>query len=354
MAMQTLQRCDITRSLLIVFLAALAAFVIWQGAGILFVLFGGMILAEAASGLATWLAEKSRFSYRLAVVAVFFLLFVLLTALFYFGGSTLVLQLDEIWALVREQGQRLVSMVLSYVDETSLERSDFELSRYLPDADALWSSARQAIGMTLGVLGNMLVLIFIGAFIAWNPKAYRRGLVSLAPNEWRPRFDAALIEAAHNLRHWVAGQTVTMTVVFAFTWLALCFIGMPFAFALAFQVGLLAFIPTIGPLLAGIPILLVGTSQSMTLMLLGLGVYIIIQSLESNLLMPLVQRQTTRLLPAMTLGFQLLLGALFGFGGLIVAVPIMAVIQVLILRLYVDGILGGMHRPLLSSPEQGR
>ena len=132
-----------------------------------------------------------------------------------------------------------------------------------------------------------------------------------------------------------------MLVIFLASWLVLWLIDMPFAFLLALQAGLLAFIPTIGPLLAGIPIIFAGMSVSPNMLIWGLATYLAIQMVESNLLTPIVQQRATALPPALTLGFQLVMGALFGLPGLIVAVPMLAIILTLVRRLYVEDVLGG-------------
>jgi predicted PurR-regulated permease PerM len=130
-------------------------------------------------------------------------------------------------------------------------------------------------------------------------------------------------------------------VIFVLSLIMLMLIGMPLALFLALQAGLLAFIPIIGPVIAGIVIVLVGLSSSMTMGLYGLGAYLVIQLVESNLLMPVVQERAVRLPPAFTLGFQLLFGYLFGFLGLALAVPIAAVGKVFVQELYVKDRLGG-------------
>merc|ERR1711969_36119 len=120
-------------------------------------------------------------------------------------------------------------------------------------------------------------------------------------------------------------------------------VSMPNAFLLALQAGLLAFIPTLGPFIAGIPIVLVGLSESVSMALWGLGVYVLVQAVESNVSQPIAQRYTSALPPALTLGSQAVFGVLLGTLGIALAVPLIAVIMVFVRELYVKDTLGGAY-----------
>ena len=122
------------------------------------------------------------------------------------------------------------------------------------------------------------------------------------------------------------------------------FAGMPYAALLAVQAGLLTFIPTLGPFVAGVVIILAGLSQSVVMAAYGLGAYLVIQLLETQLVTPLIQERTVRLPPAMTLARQILAGVLFGLRGVVFVVPAAAAAKALIEQLYVEDYLGGGWR----------
>jgi predicted PurR-regulated permease PerM len=107
------------------------------------------------------------------------------------------------------------------------------------------------------------------------------------------------------------------------------------AFTLALIAGLLAFIPNFGPLLAAIPAMLLGLSDSPSKALQVGLVLIIVQIIEGNLVTPLLERKTVRLPPALTVAVQVLLGILAGGLGVLVASPLCAAAIVLVERLYV-------------------
>tara|TARA_R110002124_G_scaffold111313_3_gene265020 strand:+ start:433 stop:1581 length:1149 start_codon:yes stop_codon:yes gene_type:complete len=354
----------------------IAAFVIWKVSGTLFVIFAGLIAATIFRSAGNFLAEHTSAPRSAMLITVYLVFSASVLGGAVWGGSTLVSQFGELSQTVQTESQRLFGF-LDKVDEstsppqTSENQQQQPLSQdqtsapqqqdpapyrqtssgednnaasiadYLPDTASLIDSARTAFNTTLGVLGNLLVVVFIGIFVSWQPEPYRKGLISLVPPARRERIGEVLSESVDQLAKWIAGQGIAMLVIFLASWLVLWLIDMPFAFLLALQAGLLAFIPTIGPLLAGIPIIFAGMSVSPNMLIWGLATYLAIQMVESNLLTPIVQQRATALPPALTLGFQLVMGALFGLPGLIVAVPMLAIILTLVRRLYVEDVLGG-------------
>jgi len=160
----------------------------------------------------------------------------------------------------------------------------------------------------VGVVFALLVVVFTGFYLAAEPDLYRRGLLRLLPLRSRAGAGALLDELGGMLTRWMFGQFVSMS--------------------------------TIGPILAAIPAVLVGFSVEPLLALWVALLYLVVESLESYLVTPLVQRQVVHLPPVLVLGAQLLLAVLYGLLGLFVAAPLTVAFMVLIRRLYVEGVLG--------------
>jgi predicted PurR-regulated permease PerM len=160
------------------------------------------------------------------------------------------------------------------------------------------------------------------------------------PPRGRPRGAAVLDGAGETLRHWLFGQLLTMAVIFLCTWAGLAFLGIGGALILGLQAGLLAFVPTIGPLVAGVVILLASLASGLNGVLGALGVYLAVQCLESYGLTPFIQKRALDIPPATIFAGQLLLGVIFGLWGIALALPLMAVIKVLLEQVYVEDTLG--------------
>jgi predicted PurR-regulated permease PerM len=122
--------------------------------------------------------------------------------------------------------------------------------------------------------------------------------------------------------------------------IGLWWLGMPFVLSLAFIAFVLEFIPTVGSVLSAAPAVLIAFTQSPSMALWVMLFYLVLQALEGNLLMPLIQQTVSRLPPALSLLIILIMGTLFGFLGLLVATPLLAVVIVLVKMLYLEGMLG--------------
>ena len=122
--------------------------------------------------------------------------------------------------------------------------------------------------------------------------------------------------------------------------IGLYILGIPLALTLGLLAGLLSFIPNFGPIISAIPALLLAFIQSPVTALYVLGLYVGVQLIESNLVTPMIERNTIELPPAVTILFQLALAVMVGGLGLVLATPLLAVIIVVIQMVYIQDILG--------------
>jgi predicted PurR-regulated permease PerM len=137
---------------------------------------------------------------------------------------------------------------------------------------------------------------------------------------------------AYTMRRLMAGRLVGMVFEGVFTYLMLKFYGVPMAALLAILTGLLAFIPNVGALIAGILMVLVGFSGGVDMGLYTILVYFLVQTFDGYVVIPLIAKKTVDLAPALVLGAQLIMGVLFGVIGLFLADPLMAMIKVALER----------------------
>ncbi len=162
----------------------------------------------------------------------------------------------------------------------------------------------------------------------------------LFPPSHQARTRQVLDTLGATLRAWLVGQLVAMLIVGSVVSLGLWMLGVPMAFLLGLIAGLFEFIPIFGPFLGFIPIALVALSQSTELLLYTSAFYLVIQLIESNLLIPLIERRAVDLPPALALSAVFLAAVAFGPLGMLVATPLAAVALVLVKMLYIDGVRG--------------
>ena len=183
---------------------------------------------------------------------------------------------------------------------------------------------------TFAVTGAFLLVLFIAAYIGLDPHLYHGGVLALVPSRQRDRAALALARLATTLRRWLVTQLIAMVVIGAVTTVFLLSIHVKAALPLGILAGVSKFIPIVGSIFAAIPAIAMAFIDSPhKALVVGIG-YIVIQFVENHVLVPVLMKRGVNLPPAMTLGIQALMALLFGFLGLLVAVPLLAAILTIV------------------------
>jgi predicted PurR-regulated permease PerM len=248
-------------------------------------------------------------------------------------GETMPQMIERAGDWVSQQYSAMAGRLM----DTDAPRATLDLREQLREGvTPLVRGAIPVLGSIGGAIVSGLVVLFAGLYVAIEQPLFWRGALRLVPPARRDTAKHTLHRVGKTLRGWILGTVINMVVVGLVTGLALWALGIPTAFALAILAGLLEFVPIFGPILASIPAILIGLTISPAMGLWVTLLYVGIQQLESNLLHPLVMKGTVKLPPALSLSFQVMMAILFGFIGIVVAVPILAVLIVFVKSLYVE------------------
>jgi predicted PurR-regulated permease PerM len=196
------------------------------------------------------------------------------------------------------------------------------------------------ITSTIAVVAGLFLMIFMSIYIASDPGLYHRGLMALFPHRHRDRVGEVLSAVATVLRKWLVTQLIAMGTIGAVSTVVLLVLGVKAAFALGVIAGLLEFVPTIGPILSSLPAIAMGFLDSPEKALTVAAAYVAIQFLENHILIPLLMKGGIDLPPVLTILAQALMALMFGFLGLMCAVPILAAASVAVRMLYVEAVIG--------------
>lgn len=193
---------------------------------------------------------------------------------------------------------------------------------------------------TVSVLGGVVIMLFVAIFVASDPGLYHAGLMHLFPHPARRRAGEVLSATATTLRRWLLMQMVAMIVIGSVTTVVLLLLDVKAAIALGLIAGLLEFIPYVGPILSAVPAIAMALVDGPEKVIWVVVAYTAIQQLEGLVLQPLLMKEGLELPPVMTILGQALFSLVFGFLGLLLAVPLLASVMIPVKLLYVRDVVG--------------
>lgn len=309
-------------------------------ADVFLVIFAGVLFAIFLRGLADTLSRVIPLAPRWSLVIVLLALTLLLALGAMYLAGEIANQLGQIgerltqaWRALQEklQAQPWGKQVLSL--------ASFEQSASGQEG-GIGSQLARVFSTTLGAMVNIMVILFIAIYIAFDPDWYRAGMLRILPPAQRRRGDEVVQAIGHSLRWWLLGRITGMLAVGIATTVGLWLLGMPLALGLGVLAFLFDFVPTFGPILAAIPAVLLALTVGPQMAIYVVLLYTAIQFLEGYVLTPLIEQRSVRLPPALTISAQILMGVLLGGLGFVLATPLTAAVVVLIKKLYVEDALG--------------
>jgi predicted PurR-regulated permease PerM len=323
----------------------------WYYAATLFLIFAGVLLGVMLHALTNILGRVVSLPHSLRLTIVCLALAAMLSGVLFLGGATIAEQAAALSNTIKSQ---LVN-VKAFLDRNGIDTSYFELgspatagpgasatpgaapTHNLPSPGALASSGGAIVSQTfklvlgtVSAVGNFFIVLFLGLAFSAQPSVYRRGLLYMAPARHRGRATIIVDRISETLERWLIAQVITMAAVFVVTWIGLVIIGIPGSFILGIQAGLLAFIPTVGAIIAGLIVVLASLASGWVAAASAFALVLGVHVLESYILTPMLQRQALEIPPATLFAFQILLGVVFGIWGLALALPLVAIVKVLI------------------------
>ena len=230
-----------------------------------------------------------------------------------------------------------------------------EVGRQLLTGNAVSTAA--GVGLTVATAASLgLVVLIATIYMVIRPEPWVEGFVALFPAGWRQRTREVLFELYHTVQRWFIGQLTAMTFIAVFWAVSLWLIGVPFALLLGIFSGLVSFVPYLGATISVVlPLLLALISEPFTAVYVIIA-FVIIQQIEGNILQPILMSRAVDLHPALVVFAILTMGTLFGIVGVFLAVPLVAVVQVLVRELWVRRMdeLGTDPNPPVDTPRSNK
>ena len=332
---------------------ATALLLLWQLREVVIHLFAAVVLAMALCTLVGVVRERLGCPRPLALLITLAGLLGLLAVALAVVVPPFVEQFQQLLLQLPAASQRALALLQQWVDQGSHMVYGQQALQWLQRSWAPGSGSGSQTGFSglqqlLGVAGDLgggliqlLFVLAVSLMIAAQPSAYREVLVLLAPSFYRRRFRDILLECGEALSSWMGGVLISSLCVAVLAGIGLSLLGVKLVVANALLAGLLNVIPNVGPTLSTIFPVSVALLVSPWKALAVLGLYVLVQNLESYVITPSVMHHQVKLLPGLTLAAQFLFTVLFGPLGLLLALPLAVCLQVVIRNVLIRDVLDG-------------
>ncbi len=350
-------------------LAVLIAVLIllWSLKEILIQLFAGIVLAMAVCTLVDQLRTKIKMPRTLALVICLSGLLLILGVFLAIVVPPFTEEFQQLLMQLPTAARKLWELSIGSIDQMSdivygdnpsgiwdkrLLPSEFNP---IPDGTTLASGLSDGIKRLLGFASNIgngfLQILFIMAvtlMISFQPNSYREVAILLFPSFYRRRAGYILDKCGDALTSWMIGVLISSLCVAVLAGIGLSLLGVKLVIANALLAGILNVIPNLGPAISTIFPVSVALLDAPWKALAVVGLYVIIQNLESYLITPSVMHRQVKLLPGLTLTAQFIFTVIFGPLGLLLALPLAVVIQVFVKEILIKDLLNTLRKERLS------
>lgn len=325
---------------LVLVFVALSFWLLYRFRQIVFILFIAIVLATVIRPAVAWFHRRGL--PRIAgVIFVYFLLLsliigflLLLSPLIFEQGTTIAAAIPAYYESLRVWMMNAPNQLIVRIGEV-MPQTISGLAGIQPAEGQGMTSAAQAL-IYLKSVGNILISVSAVLLLAfhWTLDGPRiiKSLMLLVPTGQREDISELVSAMEAKVGSYIAGQGVLCLVIGAMALVVYTLIGLPNALVLALMAGVLEAVPMVGPLLGAIPAAVIAVSIAPSKLVWVIVATLVIQQLENNLLVPRVMRKAVGVNPFVSLLAIFAFSSLFGVIGAFMAIPIAAILQLLLDR----------------------
>jgi len=325
---------------LVLVFVALCFWLLYHFNQVVFILFIAIVLGTVIRPAETWLHRRGL--PRIAgAILVYLLLLGLLISFVVLLFPLIIEQGTTITAAVPGYYQSLREWMVNYPNPLIVRLSEF-LPATLPGLKPIQQTGPQMLafaGQAVGYLALAAKVIFMATAILllafhWTLDGPRtiQSLVQLVPKDQRESIRELILAMETKVGFYIAGQGVLCLAIAILALIAYLLIGLPNALVLALVAGMLEAVPMVGPVLGAIPAAVIALSIAPSKLVWVIVSTLIIQQIENILLVPRVMRKAVGVNPFVSLLAIFAFSSLFGIAGALMAIPIAAMIQILLDR----------------------
>ena len=297
---------------------------------VLLMALAGSLMAVYFHGLGDMIQRNTRMKRTLAMIISIAGTIVIVGLLCWFIGAKIQVQVTQL----SNSLPHTINNAKAKLNETPVGQKVLD-SFSGDNSKKLYDTVQTFFNTSFGVLGDLYIILFLGIFFTASPSLYKDGMLVLIPLDKKPVALRIFDKISLVLKGWLKGMLLSMVLITILITVGLTIIGIPASMVLGLITGILEIIPNFGPLIAMAPGVLLGLTVGGGTAVIVALLYIVSQTIVANIVTPLIQKKMINLPPALTLISQLIMGALSGALGIILAVPLLAMLIILVDELYV-------------------
>lgn len=338
-----------TRWVLVAVVVVIVLAALWYVRGILMLTLASIILVILFTMPARWLTRMGM-SRNIAILLSLVLIVGVIVLLSSVSVNSLVRQFRTLATETIPEGIRTITErweegtiqeQFPFLQDIDFEQAIASASDQITTAiGQVGASVLPVIGGVASTILSILIILFLSLYFLADPTGHQEGVIRLFPLWYRERVRQIIARVDATLRGWLRATLASMLFVGVATGILLGLLGIEQAAALGVIAGLLSFVPNFGPIIALIPSIAAGVVQTPGNVLWIILVIYGVSFVQSQVVAPILVADSINLPPVLILLGQIVAGAFLGFIGIMLAVPITAIIMVLVQEIYIKDVLG--------------
>ncbi len=311
--------------------AVVALYFVYQILDVLALVFVAIILSTALDPSVDWM-QRHRIPRSLAVLIIYLLLFFVISITLVLLVPPLARQMFELAHSLPSYYGKLVSSFSSFGGVGFQDEVSTTLQQALQQLGGSLGRATTSIVATLaGVFGGivqLVIMLVMTFYLIVEEHGLKRFIRSVTPDQHQAYLEGLMNRIQEKLGWWLRGQLLLMLIIGVLAYIGLKVLGIEYALVLALWAGLTELVPYVGPVLGAIPAIFLALSVSPIAALWVLGLYVLIQQLENQVVVPMVMRRAVGLNPIVSIAVVLIGAKLGGVVGAIMAIPVATAVAV--------------------------
>lgn len=288
-----------------------------------------VVIASAIEPITRWF-RKYKIPRVVAVITIYLTTFVFVVGIFYIFAPLLVGDIVEIAVTIPQRLGELDKLNPFQVIGVT-EQLNFNVANFTDEIRSLISILPKGFTETasffFGGFFSFVLITVISFYLAVEEKGVENFLRIVAPSKQEAYILDLWKRSQRKIGLWMQGQLLLGLIIGVLVYLGLTILQIKYALVLAILAAMFELIPLFGPLLAAVPAILLGFTQGPSVGLMVVGLYVIIQQFENHLIYPLVVKKIVGVPPIVVIVAIIAGGVLAGFLGILISVPLAAVLM---------------------------